>query len=184
MTSNIRQAFDLVGEDYPAPSATPARVSFSLEKNGIAVRASVTPDYFDTHVLPVMTRLLKEIDTPAPKAQPEPDAAPPKFRKPATASVRQVVDILSAQSGPELLKAAAVSLAVIQNLPVFTREHLFEEAEKAVGHWRKSHSNSADEILKYLLTSGTLVERGDGQLCLNHSEEKAAILALRAAHMT
>lgn len=187
MSSNIRQAYDLMGEPFADPETAPERVSFSLERDGIKVSASVTPAYFDAKVLPIVEDLLNQIASarpdPARRPQAEPEPSPPQTRRKEPPSVRAVVEALGAGSGPELLRAAAVSLAVMHNMPVFSREALFAEADKAVGHWRKSHGKSAHSILSYLLSSGTLVERGDGQLCLDHAEEKSAILALRAARI-
>lgn len=186
MNKNQRHAFELMGEDLPGERAAPGRVSFSIQRKGISISASVTEQYFEAQVLPVIGELLTEIRTsrlsegrekPRPEAPAE--VPPARFRSKTPPGVRSVVDALSARTGPELLKAAAVSLAVVKSTTVFSREQLLAEAEDAVGHWRKSHSRTVGSILEYLISSGVLIERTDGKLCLNPVEEKASIMLLR-----
>ncbi|WMT89559.1 hypothetical protein [Pelagibacterium sp. H642] len=190
MDSNTRHAFALMNEETERPEsqekkpAQPDRVQFSLAKNGISVSAAVSVQYFETKVLPIMTKLLAEIAgeadaTPAEQPEAPQETRPERFRNKERPSIRQIIEMLEAKSGPEVVKAAAISLTLFQQTPIFTRERLLSEAETAIGHWRKVHAKTADVILDYLLASGFLVERGNGELCMNPEEEKAAILGLR-----
>ena len=192
MDSNTRHAFALMNEDIERLSgereklSPPDRVQFSLAKNGISVSATVSVQYFDAKVLPIMTKLLAEIahsetgNKPAEQPQTRSEPRPERFREKEKPSIRQVIEVLEAKSGPEVLKAAAISLTLFQETPIFTRERLLGEAETAIGHWRKAHAKTADVILDYLLASGFLVERGNGELCMAPEEEKTAILAMRS----
>lgn len=193
MNSNLHYAYALMNEEIPTETGVPTtpdgqqRVRFRLKKGDMSLSATVSVDYFDTMVLPILTRLLGNIGERAERTAgkvDEDDPAPvtPNFRSGQRPSMREIVEALGARSGPELLRAAAVSLSVFQQMPIFSCEQLLGEAEKAVGHWHKTHSKTANEVLDYLKSSGCLVEQASGDLCLNPAEEKSAILAMRVSN--
>src|SRR5690606_38048421 len=144
----------------------PDRVRFSLKKGGISISATVSAAYFDANVLPILTTLLGELSGPADEKMglDHPAPKPEKFRRQQAPTMREIIEALGANSGPELVRAAAVSLSIFQDTPIFSREQLLAEVEKAVGHWHKSHAKTASAVLDYLMASGCLVERADGDL--------------------
>jgi aminopeptidase N len=188
MNENVKYAYSLMGEEFKDHDAQTAseiadRVRFSLKKGDISISATVSAAYFDANVLPILTTLLGELSSPADekKGRDHPMPKPETFRREQIPTMREIIEMLGANSGPELVRAAAVSLSIFQDTPIFSREQLLEEAEKAVGHWHKNHAKTASAVLDYLMASGCLVERANGDLCLSPIEEKAAILAMRSS---
>lgn len=183
MDTNTRYAYALMNErcDEPAEDRDRAseRVQFSLQRDTTVVTANVPTHYFDAHVLPVITALLDTMSAADGGRDGAQSQEEDLQRRGAPPTVRDIVEKLGGTSGPELMKAAAVSLSVFKDMPLFTREQLVKEAERAIGHWRKAHSKTVDVILDYLISSGCLVEQVNGELCLNPAEEKAAILSMR-----
>lgn len=155
------------------------RVEFTIRKNGITVSASVPPDYFDSHVLPAIGSILDElcpqkIDEDAPVGSPPPLAEKVEDRKEEPMSVRTIAQRLSASTAPEIMKAAAISLAVIQKREKFSLEELCEEVRKATGYWNKTHSMSTKYVLAWLTSCGALVETFDGLYSLSMGEHANA----------
>jgi len=172
---------------WPVPAVADRegeRVKFSLKRNGISIAASVPTDYFDEHVLPIVTGLLREIGDGTTEARPvatpaaEPSEEPRARERRRATTVRAIAQKLCARTAPQILKAAAISLRLLHEREQFTREELLAEAQSARGFWKKSHAENADEVLEYLLASGTLIETYDGQYTLSSSEEAAALALL------
>jgi len=158
-------------------------IQFSIQRKDVAVSASVTPEYFEARVLPVINSLLDEIaESAAAPAAPEPVPAPeaePVFTPPPAPAgrretVRTIAERLEANTGTDILRAAAIAITVLRGNVVFTREDLLAEATKAAGYWRKSHAKDAPQLIEYLLSRDILVETADGKLTLNPKEEKLA----------
>ena len=155
------------------------RVDFAIRRNGVSLSANVSQAYFEATVLPVITTILQEL-----AGTPAADQATVSAQKAATKraeappSLRTVIEKTEATNAAEIMKAAAVSLTLIQGKARFTREELLDEVGKASGYWRKSHAQGASHILSYLLKSGTLVESVDGSLSLEPTEERKAACLL------
>jgi hypothetical protein len=153
-----------------APADT--RIRFNIRQKDIRISASVTPEYFDANVLPIMTRLLARIAS-------EPDAPNPPPDKPAVQptprdSIRTVIERLDATSGSDILKAAAISLTLLKGIVTFSREELLEEAALAAGYWRKKYASDAKLLVDYLVSSEILIEAVEGGFNLNPKEERRA----------
>lgn len=157
------------------------RVQFSIKRNGVSVSATVPIAYFDEHVLPVVSNLLAEIGGPASGALEEPAVtanAPAESAERPPISVKTVAQKLAARTAPQILKAAAISLRVLQGKEQFSRDELLAEAQLAHGFWKKAHAESAHTVLNCLLAAGTLIETFDGRYTLSADEESAATALL------
>lgn len=161
-----------------APEKDP-RVDFAIRRNGVSLSANVSQAYFETTVLPVITTILQELAAPPAADQATVSAQQAAAKKADTPpSLRTIIEKTEATNAAEIMKAAAVSLTLIQGKARFTREELLDEVGKASGYWRKSHAQGASHILGYLLKSGTLVESVDGSLSLEPTEERKAACLL------
>lgn len=160
------------------------RVRFSIKRNGVSVSATVPAPYFDEHVLPVVSSLLSEIGGPSAGCGPSVEADRtesaeiPVLAERPPMSVKTIAQKLCARTAPQILRAAAISLQVLQGKQQFSREELLAEAQLAHGFWRKTHSESAHPVLSCLLAAGTLIETFDGRYTLSADEEAAAAALL------
>ena len=159
------------------------RVEFSIKKNGVSISASVSAEYFDAHVLPVITGLLEDMaarpETPVavtPAPTPVPAATPERVAEPQALTVRAIAQRMAAHTAPDIMRAAAISLGWVQQREKFSWAELLAEVQKATGYWKKTHSDSAKHVLESLMARGTLVETTDGHYSLSPKEEADASL--------
>jgi len=168
----------LIAPESPGSSEESApqdtRVRFDIRQKGMRISASVTAEYFDANILPIMTRLLDRMaaePSDANRAADKPAAQQPTPKD----SVRTVIERLDATSGSDILKAAAISLTVLKGVVTFSREDLLEEAALAAGYWRKKYASDAKLLVDYLVSSEVLIEAVEGGFNLNPREERKAI---------
>jgi hypothetical protein len=154
-------------------AAKDTRIRFNIRQKDISISASVTPEYFDANVLPIMTRLLARVAASEPG---EANAAPAKstIQPPPRDSIRTVIECLDATSGSDILKAAAISLTLLKGIVTFSGEELLEEAALAAGYWRKKYASDAKLLIDYLVSSEVLIEAVAGGFNLNPKEERRA----------
>ncbi len=79
---------------------------------------------------------------------------PPKI-DPADASVSTLAQKLDVTTGPDLIAAAALSLA-IGGTPAFKKRALRDRSREAKTYWKKSYANNFDNYVNRLVTSGRL----------------------------
>lgn len=135
-------------------------------------------EYFQSHVLPVITVLLGEISESGGRCLNESTSRTAESPINVPLSVRTIAQRLAVRNASDIMKAAAVSLVLAQGRDKFSRNELIEEAARAVGYWRKSHAESAQWIIKYLVSADALVEAADGNYSLHPEEERLARAAL------
>ena len=135
-------------------------------------------EYFQSHVLPVITVLLGEISESGGRFPDESAGGTTDSPTNVPLTVRTIAQKLAVRNASDIMKAAAVSLVLAQGREKFSRSELIEEAARAVGYWRKSHAESAQWIINYLVSADALVEAADGNYSLHPEEEKLARAAL------
>ncbi|MBI4922086.1 MAG: hypothetical protein HY834_10075 [Devosia nanyangense] len=149
-------------------------VQFSISKGDLAVSGAVPAAYFEASVQPAMDKLLQEIASRSSgQSAPEQSGAAAKTGAsgPLDLSVKTICQRLSAKTGSDLLKAGAVSLALVQGQQQFTRKEILAEAQKAAGYWKASYSNDAGRYVTTLQSQVFLIEASSGQLSLSAKAE-------------
>jgi hypothetical protein len=103
------------------------------------------------------TRELQSVVPPKPPSFSGPSDTPGDVTVPtgAEASVSTLSQKLSIDSGPDLLEAAALALA-LDGRASFAKKDLRSKAREAKTFWKKSYGNNFDNYLKRLVTAGRL----------------------------
>jgi hypothetical protein len=77
---------------------------------------------------------------------------------PKSMTPKAVATALNAQSGPDLLYAAAAYLAVIQGLETFSRQALLDTMKSATGFYKPTFNNNLSSYLDGMGKKGVLIE--------------------------
>lgn len=98
----------------------------------------------------------------------------PKERNGGTAnlSVSTIATKLNAQTGPELLIAAAAALTFSENKEDFSRNELHEEMKKAKAFYKKNYSSNLSKIILGKIKSGAINEGRSGKYSLSSESSK------------
>lgn len=159
-----------------------ATVQFSLSVGDVEVAGNVPLAYFDSSVRPVMDKLLQDLIAGSIRQTTratEPSSIDPKASSRLDLSVKTICQRIGAKTGSDLLKAGAISLALVQGQQQFSRKEILAEAQKAAGYWKASYSNDAGRYVTTLQSQVFLIEGSSGQLSLSAKAEAEMMELLR-----
>ena len=126
--------------------------------------------------------LCAERDVPATPETPPSDSGhgvPPILPTRDDLSVSSIAARMNAETGADLIMAAAVFLAECAGQPVFSRREILDTMKGSTAHYNKNMSSNLTSYLRGLVKGGRLNERTDGFYALTANEKQAteAILA-------
>jgi len=110
------------------------------------------------------------IPTPLPTAiSPTPTLATAASPQPLVGqiSVGNIAAKIKCKKGPDLVLAAAASLALVKNKDCFTRQEILEEMKAATGYYKTTYMSNLTVYLNGLIKSAKLLERPSGEYALH-----------------
>jgi hypothetical protein len=82
-------------------------------------------------------------------------------------SIGNIAAKLKCKKGPDLVLAAAASLALVKNKDCFTRQEILEEMKAATGYYKATLVSNLTVSLNSLIRSNKLLERPSGEYALH-----------------
>lgn len=147
-------------------------VQFTITKGATSISATVPVDYFRSAIGPAMESIVAQmVNVVGPGAAAMQSTQPDRGGTKVDLSVKAICQRINAKTGTDVLKAGAVSLALVQKQAQFGRKDILAEAQKAAGYWKASYTGDAGRYLSTLESQGILIEGASGLYSLSAKAE-------------